>query len=177
MSLPLFLTCTTLPQAKDYFGSLASKTGRSIPATSAEETLGGSAERGMGLLGTFPSTFPLEYRLTTFLDKAAGNVGNTTGTAHDTIRDTSSTLHDTHRGAASTEENILPQDHHGGMNLVKAFTSKGAVGRQFNPEGPLGSIPQAVGGPFDKEGIGGKQFTNEGVIGGWLSMYSVCSTS
>lgn len=30
----------------------------------------------------------------------------------------------------------------------------------------MGSIPQKVGGPFDKEGAIGKQFTSEGVIGG-----------
>lgn len=52
------------------------------------------------------------------------------------------------------------------MNPLKAFTSKGVVGNQFNPEGSLGSIPQSVGGPFDKEGTVGKQFTGEGVIGG-----------
>ncbi|KAA8893596.1 hypothetical protein FN846DRAFT_923567 [Sphaerosporella brunnea] len=38
------------------------------------------------------------------------------------------------------------------------FSSSGAIGRQFNPDGTLGSIPQAVGGPFDKDGIIGSQF-------------------
>lgn len=60
----------------------------------------------------------------------------------------------------------LPRDHHGGMNPLKAFTSQGAVGKQFNPDGAIGSIPQAIGGPLDKEGVIGKQFTSEGLIGG-----------
>ncbi|KAF8448402.1 hypothetical protein BGX38DRAFT_1188767 [Terfezia claveryi] len=130
--------------AKDYSRNLASKTG---PTTSSKETVGGSTERGTEMLG-------------------------------DTIRtarhETSSTLQDmlgnptTHSSGKTgpTEEHILPRDHHGGMNPLKAFTSKGVVGSQFNPEGPIGSIPQAVGGPFDKEGLVGKQFTSEGVIGG-----------
>ncbi|KAI5776809.1 hypothetical protein EDC01DRAFT_603247, partial [Geopyxis carbonaria] len=38
------------------------------------------------------------------------------------------------------------------------FSSAGAIGRQFNPDGALGSIPQAVGGPFSKDGMIGSQF-------------------
>lgn len=33
-------------------------------------------------------------------------------------------------------------------------------------EGPVGGSAQAVGGPFDKEGAIGKQFTNKGAVGG-----------
>ncbi|KAI5850733.1 hypothetical protein BZA05DRAFT_374437 [Tricharina praecox] len=38
------------------------------------------------------------------------------------------------------------------------LSSGGAIGRQFNPDGTLGSIPQAMGGPLDKDGIIGSQF-------------------
>ncbi|KAF8250696.1 hypothetical protein K440DRAFT_659316 [Wilcoxina mikolae CBS 423.85] len=60
----------------------------------------------------------------------------------------------------------MMRDHHGGMNPAKAFTSEGSVGKQFNADGSLGSIPQKAGGVFDKEGAVGKQFTDKGAIGG-----------
>ncbi|TGZ83708.1 hypothetical protein EX30DRAFT_338320 [Ascodesmis nigricans] len=47
------------------------------------------------------------------------------------------------------------------------FSSGGAIGKQFNPDGSLGSIPQAIGGPFDKEGVIGSQFNaSKGGIAG-----------
>ncbi|KAI5778558.1 hypothetical protein EDC01DRAFT_756744 [Geopyxis carbonaria] len=60
----------------------------------------------------------------------------------------------------------IPKDHHGGNNPLKAFTSEGSVGKQFNPDGPAGAAADKVGGPFDKEGAIGKQFTDKGSIGG-----------
>ncbi|KAK4943500.1 hypothetical protein LTR10_016991 [Elasticomyces elasticus] len=42
----------------------------------------------------------------------------------------------------------------------------GSVGKQFQPDGKVGSTAQQVGGPFDKEGAVGKQFTKDGAIGG-----------
>ncbi|RPB25573.1 hypothetical protein L211DRAFT_822346 [Terfezia boudieri ATCC MYA-4762] len=132
--------------AKDYSRNIASKIGRSIPTTSARET-GGSTERGTEMLDDTISS--ARHETSSTLQNILGNP---------TTRSSGET--------GPTEDHILPRDHHGGRNPLKAFTSKGVVGSQFNPEGPIGSIPQAVGGPFDKEGIVGKQFTSEGVIGG-----------
>jgi len=119
----------------------ASATGRSVPGTSADTT------GGPGLIGKM-------------LGKPGTGPSSATTSAGDALN------RDTHQGQPLIPESNLPRDHHGGMNPLKAFTSQGAVGKQFNPEGPIGSIPQAVGGPFDKEGMIGKQFTSDGVIGG-----------
>jgi hypothetical protein len=41
------------------------------------------------------------------------------------------------------------------------------MGMLSNPaEGALGGMAQKIGGPMDKEGMIGKQFTTEGSIGG-----------
>ncbi|KAI1880834.1 hypothetical protein JX265_001074 [Neoarthrinium moseri] len=53
-----------------------------------------------------------------------------------------------------------------GQDKPKAFDAQGAIGKQFTEQGALGGAAQAVGGPFDKEGVIGKQFTTEGGIGG-----------
>ncbi|KAF2128331.1 hypothetical protein P153DRAFT_341907 [Dothidotthia symphoricarpi CBS 119687] len=47
------------------------------------------------------------------------------------------------------------------------LSSAGAIGKQFNPDGALGQIPQAVGGPFSKDGIIGSQFNagKDGIAG------------
>ena len=47
------------------------------------------------------------------------------------------------------------------------LSSAGAIGKHFNPDGALGSIPQAVGGPFDKDGAIGSQFDagKDGIAG------------
>jgi hypothetical protein len=47
------------------------------------------------------------------------------------------------------------------------ISSEGAIGRQFNPDGNIGQIGEAVGGPFSKEGIIGSQFdASKGGIAG-----------
>lgn len=51
-----------------------------------------------------------------------------------------------------TNTNAIPQEN------PSALSSVGVVGKQFNPEGPIGSMGQAVGGPFAKDGMIGKQF-------------------
>lgn len=51
----------------------------------------------------------------------------------------------------------------GGQSM---FDAGGAVGKQFTEEGVLGGTAQKVGGPFDAQGSIGKQFTTEGAIGG-----------
>ena len=56
--------------------------------------------------------------------------------------------------------------------LAKAASSAGvAVARQqrtdiLTAEGSIGGAAQSVGGPFDKEGAIGKQFTEGGSLGG-----------
>lgn len=67
--------------------------------------------------------------------------------------------------------------------VPKAMDEQGSVGKQFTgttvaswsarsnlifiPEkGAIGGTAQKIGGPFDKEGVIGKQFTTEGSIGG-----------
>ncbi|MCJ1288754.1 hypothetical protein MMC34_000283 [Xylographa carneopallida] len=39
-----------------------------------------------------------------------------------------------------------------------AFSSAGAVGKQFNPDGAIGQVAEEVGGPFSKDGAVGSQF-------------------
>ncbi|MCJ1277175.1 hypothetical protein MMC21_004985 [Puttea exsequens] len=52
---------------------------------------------------------------------------------------------------------------------TSAFSKSGAIGSLFNPDGALGGTAQKVGGPFDKEGVVGSQFTAEGGgIGGMV---------
>lgn len=45
----------------------------------------------------------------------------------------------------------------------------------FAADGPVGSIGQKVGGPFDKQGAVGKQFTEDGSVGG--SIQQMADTS
>ncbi|OTA82735.1 hypothetical protein M434DRAFT_37013 [Hypoxylon sp. CO27-5] len=53
-----------------------------------------------------------------------------------------------------------------GEDKPKAFDAQGSIGKQFTEEGAIGGAAQKVGGPLDKEGTIGKQFTTEGSIGG-----------
>ncbi|CCF46311.1 hypothetical protein CH063_00602 [Colletotrichum higginsianum] len=47
------------------------------------------------------------------------------------------------------------------------ISSEGAVGKQFNPDGNVGQIGEAVGGPFSKDGAIGSQFdASKGGIAG-----------
>merc|ERR1711862_586585 len=48
-----------------------------------------------------------------------------------------------------------------------AFSSAGAIGKQFNPDGNIGQIGEKIGGPFSKEGAIGSQFdaSKDGVAG------------
>ncbi|CCX33418.1 Similar to hypothetical protein CH063_00602 [Colletotrichum higginsianum]; acc. no. CCF46311 [Pyronema omphalodes CBS 100304] len=48
--------------------------------------------------------------------------------------------------------------HNSNPKNPNILSSGGAIGKQFNPDGALGSIPQSLGGPFDKDGIIGSQF-------------------
>ncbi|MCJ1377010.1 hypothetical protein MMC17_000100 [Xylographa soralifera] len=38
------------------------------------------------------------------------------------------------------------------------FSSAGAVGKQFNPDGAVGQVGEEIGGPFSKDGAVGSQF-------------------
>ncbi|KAI0433460.1 hypothetical protein F5Y09DRAFT_338678 [Xylaria sp. FL1042] len=53
-----------------------------------------------------------------------------------------------------------------GEDKPKAFDAQGTIGKQFTEQGALGGAAQKIGGPLDKEGMIGKQFTTEGSIGG-----------
>ena len=46
------------------------------------------------------------------------------------------------------------------------FDKDGAVGKQFQADGNIGQVGEAVGGPFSKDGAIGKQFTDKGAVGG-----------
>lgn len=52
------------------------------------------------------------------------------------------------------------------LSKPKAFDAQGAVGKQFTEQGAIGGTAQKIGGPLDKEGAISKQFTTEGSIGG-----------
>ncbi|KAI0152049.1 hypothetical protein F4776DRAFT_11076 [Hypoxylon sp. NC0597] len=53
-----------------------------------------------------------------------------------------------------------------GEDKPKVFDAQGSIGKQFTEEGAIGGTAQKVGGPLDKEGMIGKQFTTEGSVGG-----------
>ncbi|KAI0187330.1 hypothetical protein EV127DRAFT_149682 [Xylaria flabelliformis] len=53
-----------------------------------------------------------------------------------------------------------------GEDKPKAFDAQGTIGKQFTEQGALGGMAQKIGGPLNKEGMIGKQFTTEGGIGG-----------
>ncbi|KAI1399926.1 hypothetical protein F4819DRAFT_392109 [Hypoxylon fuscum] len=53
-----------------------------------------------------------------------------------------------------------------GEDKPKIFDAQGSIGKQFTDEGAIGGTAQKVGGPLDKEGMIGKQFTKDGSIGG-----------
>ncbi|XDG09730.1 hypothetical protein ABKA04_009345 [Annulohypoxylon sp. FPYF3050] len=53
-----------------------------------------------------------------------------------------------------------------GEDKPRAFDAQGSIGKQFTEEGKLGGAAQKIGGPLNKEGMVGKQFTAEGNIGG-----------
>ncbi|KAI0484850.1 hypothetical protein GGR56DRAFT_669362 [Xylariaceae sp. FL0804] len=59
-----------------------------------------------------------------------------------------------------------PANAHLGGDKPKAFDAQGAIGKQFTEEGALGGAAQSIGGPLAKDGAIGKQFTAEGSIGG-----------
>ncbi|KIW20587.1 hypothetical protein PV08_01162 [Exophiala spinifera] len=49
------------------------------------------------------------------------------------------------------------------------LSSEGAVGKQFKPEGAIGSVGEAVGGPLASDGAIGKNFTPDGSVGGTIN--------
>ncbi|KAK3938234.1 hypothetical protein QBC46DRAFT_390698 [Diplogelasinospora grovesii] len=75
-----------------------------------------------------------------------------------------------HAGPKSTggmaSATTTPANAHLGQDKPKAFDSSGAIGKQFTENGALGGMAQKIGGPMDKEGMIGKQFTDQGSIGG-----------
>ncbi|KAL2111771.1 hypothetical protein VUR80DRAFT_9333 [Thermomyces stellatus] len=59
-----------------------------------------------------------------------------------------------------------PTPGQGKQQKPRAMDKEGAVGKQFTEEGAIGGTAHKVGGPFSKEGKIGKHFTTEGSIGG-----------
>lgn len=80
-----------------------------------------------------------------------------------------------------------PANSHLGQDKPKAFDAAGSIGHQFtgtpllhaakvtqnysliphlSEDGAIGGTAQKIGGPLDKDGAIGKQFTTEGSIGG-----------
>ncbi|ETN45806.1 uncharacterized protein HMPREF1541_09639 [Cyphellophora europaea CBS 101466] len=53
-----------------------------------------------------------------------------------------------------------------GATKPKVFDQQGAIGKQFTEQGAIGGAAQSIGGPLDKEGAIGKQFTADGALGG-----------
>ncbi|KAI1503713.1 hypothetical protein F5X99DRAFT_406713 [Biscogniauxia marginata] len=53
-----------------------------------------------------------------------------------------------------------------GEDKPKVFDTQGSIGKQFTEQGAIGGAAQKIGSPLDKEGVIGKQFTTEGGIGG-----------
>ncbi|KAJ9611422.1 hypothetical protein H2200_004606 [Cladophialophora chaetospira] len=63
-----------------------------------------------------------------------------------------------------TEYNPAP-----GSKAPAALSSDGAIGKQFKADGPMGSIPQSIGGPFDQKGVIGGAFSETGALGGTVN--------
>ncbi|KAI0852875.1 hypothetical protein F5Y00DRAFT_258130 [Daldinia vernicosa] len=70
----------------------------------------------------------------------------------------------TSTGMASQEK--TPATAGIGEDKPKMFDAQGSIGKQFTEEGAIGGTAQKIGGPLDKEGMVGKQFTTEGSVGG-----------
>ncbi|WVF71702.1 hypothetical protein IAT40_006510 [Kwoniella sp. CBS 6097] len=69
----------------------------------------------------------------------------------------------------STDKKMSEANQEAGDMVKKAgqaFQSDGAVGSQFNSDGNIGQVGQAVGGPFAADGAIGKNFTDTGSVGG-----------
>ncbi|QIX02549.1 hypothetical protein AMS68_008066 [Peltaster fructicola] len=62
---------------------------------------------------------------------------------------------------ANKSTNAIPQEN------PSIISSAGAIGKQFNPDGNVGQIGQAIGGPFSKDGVIGSQFdaSKNGIAG------------
>ncbi|KAI2602392.1 hypothetical protein GGR54DRAFT_645089 [Hypoxylon sp. NC1633] len=76
----------------------------------------------------------------------------------------SSTGGKTNTGMASQVK--TPANSGIGEDKPKMFDAQGAIGKQFTEQGAVGGAAQKVGGPLDKDGMIGKQFTTDGSIGG-----------
>ncbi|KAK0715529.1 hypothetical protein B0H67DRAFT_490995 [Lasiosphaeris hirsuta] len=53
-----------------------------------------------------------------------------------------------------------------GVDKPKMFDAQGVIGKQFTEDGAIGGTAQSIGGPLGKEGMVGSQFTEHGSIGG-----------
>ncbi|XXG98778.1 hypothetical protein Hte_005108 [Hypoxylon texense] len=76
----------------------------------------------------------------------------------------SSTGSKTSTGMASQVK--TPANASVGEDKPKMFDAQGSIGKQFTEDGAIGGAAQKVGGPLDKDGMIGKQFNPDGSIGG-----------
>ncbi|PSN70936.1 hypothetical protein BS50DRAFT_486110 [Corynespora cassiicola Philippines] len=62
---------------------------------------------------------------------------------------------------ASKNTNAIPQEN------PSILSSEGAIGKHFNPQGTVGSVGEAVGGPLSSKGVIGSQFdaSQNGIAG------------
>ncbi|KAF1947005.1 hypothetical protein EJ02DRAFT_417992 [Clathrospora elynae] len=65
------------------------------------------------------------------------------------------------RLGANKETNAIPSGN------PSVLSSSGAIGKVFNPDGAVGQLGTAVGGPFSKDGVIGSQFdaSKNGIAG------------
>ncbi|KAI8940820.1 hypothetical protein NX059_002082 [Plenodomus lindquistii] len=94
------------------------------------------------------STGPLSEQLGMSQPGNSANVTDNTTAAADKL-------------GANKGTNAIPQEN------PSVLSSAGAIGRQFNADGSIGQIGQAVGGPFSKDGVIGSQFdaSKNGIAG------------
>lgn len=100
------------------------------------------------------------------MPKSTGPLSEQLGLDSQSTSTSASNMTDNTTGAAdklgaNKDTNAIPQGN------PSVISSAGAIGKQFNPDGAIGQIGQAVGGPFSKDGIIGRQFdaSKDGIAG------------
>lgn len=71
-------------------------------------------------------------------------------------------------GSQFTKEGAIGGKAQEAAENKSVFHKDGAIGKEFQADGKIGSIGEAVGGPFSSEGAIGKQFTDKGSVGGTI---------
>ncbi|KAK2070537.1 hypothetical protein P8C59_005022 [Phyllachora maydis] len=63
-------------------------------------------------------------------------------------------------------ETTTPANANLGSSKPNVFDAQGAVGKQFTEQGAIGGAAQKIGGPLAKDGAIGHAFTTDGAVGG-----------